>query len=146
MGIIGPKVFDLLSGSKGTKTQATFKAWVTQIYQYKQHYKYFPPFLLEDAEGIPADLSDDERLRCDSVEIEHDIGLCVFSEAQQSELYPVTLRRLYCEHVHNVIGEGSLGTVRSAFYNLLPWIMYSAKCVKATGPRHEKLVIGYSLC
>jgi len=60
MGIIGPKVFDLLSGSKGTKTQATFKAWVTQIYQYKQHYKYFPPFLLEDAEGIPADLSDDE--------------------------------------------------------------------------------------
>jgi prepilin-type N-terminal cleavage/methylation domain-containing protein len=60
MGIVGPKVFDLLGGSKGTKTQAMFRSWVTQIYQYKEHYKYFPPFLLEDTEGIPADLSDDE--------------------------------------------------------------------------------------
>jgi len=61
MGIIGPKVFDLLSGSKGTKTQAVFKSWVTQIYQYKQHYKYFPPFLLEEGEGVPANLSEDEK-------------------------------------------------------------------------------------
>lgn len=60
MGIVGPKVFDLLGGSRGTKTQAMFRSWVTQIYQYKEHYKYFPPFLLEDTEGIPADLSDDE--------------------------------------------------------------------------------------
>ena len=33
MGIIGPKVFDLLSGSKATKTQATFQAWATQLIQ-----------------------------------------------------------------------------------------------------------------
>ena len=59
MGLIGPKVFDVLSGSKATKTQAVFRAWVTQLYQYKEHYKYFPPFLQED-EGEPIVLSDDE--------------------------------------------------------------------------------------
>jgi len=60
MGLIGPKVFDLLSGSKGTKTQAIFKSWVTQLYQYKEYYKYFPPFLLENEEGDPLMLTDDE--------------------------------------------------------------------------------------
>jgi len=60
MGLIGPKVFDLLSGSKGTKTQAIFKSWVTQLYQYKEFYKYFPPFLLENEEGDPLMLTDDE--------------------------------------------------------------------------------------
>ena len=60
MGIIGPKVFDLLSGSKATKTQATFQAWATQLIQYKEHYKYFPPFLLEKDEGEPINLSDNE--------------------------------------------------------------------------------------
>lgn len=60
MGLIGPKVFDLLSGSKGTKTQAIFKSWVTQLYQYKEYYKYFPPFLLENEEGEPILLTDDE--------------------------------------------------------------------------------------
>ena len=60
MGLIGPKVFDLLSGSKATKTQAVFRAWVTQLYQYKEHYKYFPPFLLQEDEGEPIVLSDDE--------------------------------------------------------------------------------------
>jgi len=60
MGLIGPKVFDLLSGSKGTKTQAIFKSWVTQLYQYKEFYKYFPPFLLENEEGDPLLLTDDE--------------------------------------------------------------------------------------
>jgi|TARA_E500000178_G_scaffold240921_1_gene237353 prepilin-type N-terminal cleavage/methylation domain-containing protein len=60
MGLIGPKVFDLLSGSKGTKTQAIFKSWVTQLYQYKEYYKYFPPFLLENEEGDPLLLTDDE--------------------------------------------------------------------------------------
>ena len=51
MGLIGPKVFDLLSGSEATKTQSIFRAWVTQIYQYKEHYKYYPPFLIEEEEG-----------------------------------------------------------------------------------------------
>lgn len=60
MGLIGPKVFDILSGSKGTKTQSIFKSWVTQIYQYKEHYKYYPPFLLEYDEGEPVLLSEDE--------------------------------------------------------------------------------------
>ena len=60
MGIIGPKVFDLLSGSKATKSQAIFQAWATQLIQYKEHYKYFPPFLLEKEEGVPSNLADDE--------------------------------------------------------------------------------------
>ena len=60
MGLIGPKVFDVLSGSKATKTQAVFRAWVTQLYKYKEHYKYFPPFLLQEDEGEPIVLSDDE--------------------------------------------------------------------------------------
>ena len=60
-GLIGPKVFDLLSGSEATKTQSVFRAWVTQIYQYKEHYKYYPPFLLEEEEGEPILLSDDEN-------------------------------------------------------------------------------------
>ena len=60
MGLIGPKVFDVLSGSKATKTQSIFRSWVTQLYQYKEHYKYYPPFLLENDEGEPVDLSDDE--------------------------------------------------------------------------------------
>ena len=51
MGLIGPKVFDLLSGSEATKTQSIFRAWITQVYQYKEHYKYYPPFLLEKEEG-----------------------------------------------------------------------------------------------
>ena len=60
MGIIGPKVFDLLGGSKATKTQAMFKAWVTQLYQYKEHYKYFPPFLLDKDEGEAYVLSEND--------------------------------------------------------------------------------------
>ena len=60
MGLIGPKIFDLLSGSKATKTQAIFRSWVTQLYQYKEHYKYFPPFLLENEEGDPVELSEEE--------------------------------------------------------------------------------------
>ena len=60
MGIIGPKVFDLLGGSNMTKTQAMFKAWVTQLYQYQEHYKYFPPFLLDKEEGESYILSEND--------------------------------------------------------------------------------------
>ena len=61
MGIVGPKVFDLLSSSKATKTQAVFRSWVTQLYQYQQFYKYFPPFLLDDKqEGESYDLSENQ--------------------------------------------------------------------------------------
>ncbi|MEC8865720.1 MAG: prepilin-type N-terminal cleavage/methylation domain-containing protein, partial [Verrucomicrobiota bacterium] len=61
MGIVGPKVFDLLSGSKVTKTQSVFRAWVTQLYQYKEFYRYFPPFLLEEEEGVSVSLEDEEN-------------------------------------------------------------------------------------
>jgi len=59
MGMVGPKVFDLLSSSKVKKSQAVFRSWVTQLHQYKEFYKYFPPFLLEEDEGKPLLLSDD---------------------------------------------------------------------------------------
>ena len=61
MGIVGPKVFDLLSGSKVTKTQSVFRAWVTQLYQYKEFYRYFPPFLLEEDEGVSVSLEEEEN-------------------------------------------------------------------------------------
>ena len=59
MGMVGPKVFNLLSSSKVKKSQAIYRSWVTQLYQYKEFYKYFPPFLLEEGEGIPTNLSED---------------------------------------------------------------------------------------
>ena len=59
MGMVGPKVFDLLTSSKVKKSQAVFRSWVTQLHQYKEFYKYFPPFLLEEDEGKPLLLSDD---------------------------------------------------------------------------------------
>ena len=48
MGLVGPKVFDILSGSKATKTQSIFRSWVTQLIQYKEHYKYFPSFFTRE--------------------------------------------------------------------------------------------------
>jgi prepilin-type N-terminal cleavage/methylation domain-containing protein len=59
MGMVGPRVFDLLTNSKVKKSQSIFRSWVTQLYQYKEFYKYFPPFLLEEAEGKPLLLSDE---------------------------------------------------------------------------------------
>ena len=61
MGIVGPKVFDLLSGSKVTKTKSVFRAWVTQLYQYKEFYRYFPPFLLEGDEGVSVSLEEEDN-------------------------------------------------------------------------------------
>ena len=60
MGMVGPKVFDLLTSSKVKKSQSIFRSWVTQLYQYKEFYKYFPPFLLEEDEGVPMLLSEEE--------------------------------------------------------------------------------------
>ena len=59
MGMVGPKVFDLLTSSKVKKSQSIFRSWVTQLHQYKEFYKYFPPFLLEEEEGKPMLLSED---------------------------------------------------------------------------------------
>ena len=61
MGMVGPRVFDLLTGSKVKKSQSIFRSWVTQLYQYKEYYKYFPPFLLEEDEGKPIVLSENEE-------------------------------------------------------------------------------------
>ena len=62
MGLLGPKVFELLGGANATKTQAVFRSWVTQLYQYKEFYKYFPPFLLEREEGVPVVLSESDEV------------------------------------------------------------------------------------
>ena len=59
MGMVGPKVFDLLTSSKVKKSQSVFRSWVTQLHQYKEFYKYFPPFLLEEDEGKPILLSEE---------------------------------------------------------------------------------------
>lgn len=59
MGMVGPRVFDLLTNSKVKKSQSIFRSWVTQLYQYKEFYKYFPPFLLEEEEGKPLMLSEE---------------------------------------------------------------------------------------
>ena len=59
MGMVGPRVFDLLTNSKVKKSQSIFRSWVTQLYQYKEFYKYFPPFLLEEEEGKPVLLSEE---------------------------------------------------------------------------------------
>ena len=61
MGMLGPKVFDLLTSSKVKKSQSIFRSWATQLYQYKEFYKYFPPFLLEEDEGVPMLLSEAEN-------------------------------------------------------------------------------------
>ena len=61
MGMVGPRVFDLLTSSKVKKSQSIFRSWVTQLYQYKEYYKYFPPFLLEEDEGKPIVLSENEE-------------------------------------------------------------------------------------
>jgi len=53
-GILIPNLSDLISGAEKTKTQATFKAYLTALTQYKQTYNYYPPFF-EDEE--PVDLA-----------------------------------------------------------------------------------------
>lgn len=61
MGIVGPKVIDLLSSSEKTKVQAILRGWVTQIHQYHSYYGYFPPFLYNEEEGTPISLSEVEN-------------------------------------------------------------------------------------
>jgi prepilin-type N-terminal cleavage/methylation domain-containing protein len=58
MGILGPKLADLIGGSKKTKLKSIFNAWATQIHQYKAYYGYFPPFLYEKSEGEPIELKE----------------------------------------------------------------------------------------
>ena len=58
IGILAPKVTDLIGGSKKTKLSSIFNAWATQIHQYKAYYGYFPPFLYKEDEGVPIELKE----------------------------------------------------------------------------------------
>jgi len=62
LGIVGPKVFDLLLSSGKTKIAASFSAWASQVVQYKAHYGYYPPFLFEEEEGTPIIIEDDDLM------------------------------------------------------------------------------------
>ncbi len=62
MGIVGPKVFELLLSSGKTKIAASFSSWASQVVQYKAHYGYYPPFLFEEEEGVAIKIDDDELL------------------------------------------------------------------------------------
>jgi prepilin-type N-terminal cleavage/methylation domain-containing protein len=60
LGIVGPKVFDLLTSSKKTKLASSFSAWSSQIAQYKSHYGYYPPFLFDEEEGMAITIDTNE--------------------------------------------------------------------------------------
>jgi len=51
--VVVPSVAGFLGTSEKVKMQAIFRTWVTQIVQFKSHYGYFPPFLLQYSEGEP---------------------------------------------------------------------------------------------
>ncbi len=52
-GIVGPKIFDVLTRAEAKKTQSIFKAWATAVANYKSEYKHLPPVLLQQEEGVP---------------------------------------------------------------------------------------------
>jgi prepilin-type N-terminal cleavage/methylation domain-containing protein len=49
-------LFSFLKSAEVKKTKSIFRAWVTQIYQYKETYKHFPPVLLQKKEGEPLEI------------------------------------------------------------------------------------------
>ena len=50
-------LFSFLKSAEVKKTKSIFRAWVTQIYQYRETYKHFPPVLLQNNEGEPLEIS-----------------------------------------------------------------------------------------
>jgi prepilin-type N-terminal cleavage/methylation domain-containing protein len=52
-------LFSFLKSAEVKKTKSIFRAWVTQIYQYKETYKHFPPVLLQNKEGVPLEIGQD---------------------------------------------------------------------------------------
>ena len=52
-------LFSFLKSAEVKKTKSIFRAWVTQIYQYKETYKHFPPVLLQKKEGEPLEIGQD---------------------------------------------------------------------------------------
>jgi len=57
--LISSGLFSFLSDAEAKKTKSIFRAWVTQIYQYKETYKHFPPVLLQKQEGEPLEIGPD---------------------------------------------------------------------------------------
>jgi len=54
--LISSGLFSFLSDAEAKKTKSIFRAWVTQIYQYKETYKHFPPVILQKKEGEPLEI------------------------------------------------------------------------------------------
>lgn len=60
MTIVGTAGFALLTDAEVKKTRTIFRAWVTQLYQYRETYKHFPPVLLQhEEEGEPVEIGKD---------------------------------------------------------------------------------------
>jgi len=57
-GILIPNLTDLVTSAEKTKTEASFKAYLTALTQYKETYNYYPP-LFESEE--PVDLADSDN-------------------------------------------------------------------------------------
>ena len=57
--LISSGLFSFLSDAEAKKTKSIFRAWVTQIYQYKETYKHFPPVLLQKKEGEPLEIGEE---------------------------------------------------------------------------------------
>jgi prepilin-type N-terminal cleavage/methylation domain-containing protein len=57
--MISSGLFSFLSDAEAKKTKSIFRAWVTQIYQYKETYKHFPPVLLQKKEGEPLEIGEE---------------------------------------------------------------------------------------
>tara|TARA_Y100000588_G_C13959098_1_gene797921 strand:+ start:112 stop:804 length:693 start_codon:yes stop_codon:yes gene_type:complete len=59
--MISSGLFSFLSDAEAKKTKSIFRAWVTQIYQYKETYKHFPPVLLQKKEGEPLEIGEENE-------------------------------------------------------------------------------------
>ena len=60
MTIVGTAGFALLTDAEVKRTRTIFRAWVTQLYQYRETYKHFPPVLLQHSEeGEPVVIGED---------------------------------------------------------------------------------------
>ena len=57
--LISSGLFSFLSDAEAKKTKSIFRAWVTQIYQYKETYKHFPPVILQKKEGEPLEIGEE---------------------------------------------------------------------------------------
>ena len=59
VSIVVPVVAGIVDDAKAEKTRSVFRAWATQLHQYKEKYKFFPPCIVKEAQ--PFDLSNDQQ-------------------------------------------------------------------------------------